>query len=84
MRERVRAILLVILILFFSSCYSYCYIPPPHTQMFGVREDGVEDDYYAIQKVLDCGGNIYFPPGVYRVGNTLHVIQSHTHLKIHH
>lgn len=52
-------------------------------QMFGAKGNGISDDREAIQKTLDHGGNIYFPKGIYRVSNTLHVLKSHTHLLLH-
>lgn len=32
---------------------------------YGVKGDGVTDDYAALQALLDLGGNIYLPPGTY-------------------
>lgn len=44
---------------------------------FGARGDGATDDYAAImaaQAVVDGrGGTLYFPPGTYAVGQTIHV-----------
>lgn len=40
------------------------YVTP---QMFGAIGDGEADDTEAIQKAIDGGGTVYFPPGVYMI-----------------
>ena len=44
------------------------YITP---QLYGAWANGIEDDTDAIQKALDHGGVIYFPPGRYKVTRCL-------------
>lgn len=39
----------------------------------GATGDGVTDDYAAIQALLDLGGALYFPPGDYRISQSLKV-----------
>lgn len=45
-------------------------------QMFGAVADGVADDTNAVQAALDCGGEIYFPAGRYKVTRQLNAIKS--------
>ncbi len=50
--------------------------PPPAIEPVGAKGDGVADDTAAIQLVLDrlqTGQTLYFPAGVYRITNTLHI-----------
>lgn len=37
---------------------------------FGAKGDGENDDSEAVQKALDCGFAVYFPPGIYKI-NTI-------------
>ncbi len=71
--------LIGVLMMIICSCATSRLTP----QMYGAKGDGVTDDYAAIQALLDVGGDIYFPAGIYRVSNVLHVTKSHTHLKLH-
>lgn len=63
-----------------NACSIHRQITP---HMFGAKADGKSDDHDAIQAALDRGGIIYFPAGVYRVSNTLHITKSNTHLILH-
>lgn len=36
---------------------------------FGAVGDGITDDTAAIQRAIDAGGAVYFPPGVYLSGS---------------
>lgn len=46
-------------------------VAPVTPQMFGAKADGVTDDTNAVQAALDCGGEIYFPAGRYKVTQQL-------------
>ena len=46
---------------------------------FGAVGDGVTSDTVAIQRAIDAGGEVIFPPGVYKSG-TLY-LRSHTGLR---
>jgi hypothetical protein len=55
------------------------YISVKH---YGIHGDGVHDDWNAIQSLVNQGGNIYFPKGIYLVSNTIHITRDHTHLRL--
>lgn len=43
---------------------------------FGAVGDGATDDTAAVQAALDCGLSVYFPQGLYKITETLHVRNS--------
>lgn len=57
---------------------------PFNVRRFGAVGDGVHDDSPAIQKALDAvpagGGTVFVPPGVYRLGQTVHFRRDSTRL----
>jgi hypothetical protein len=44
----------------------------------GAVGDGITDDTAAINRALSAGGEVYFPPGVYRVTSTLRIRSAST------
>lgn len=40
---------------------------------YGATGDGITDDTVALQQALDVGGNVYIPPGNYKITKTLYV-----------
>ena len=44
-----------------------------NVKALGAKGDGTTDDYAILQSALDAGGAIYFPPGDYRVSQSLKV-----------
>lgn len=42
-----------------------------NVKMFGAKGDGITDDTLAIQNAIDSGDIIYFPPGRYKITNTI-------------
>lgn len=71
------------LVTILNSCSTGRHISYKNVKEKYVYGDGKHDDWQAIQSLLDKGGNIYFPAGIYKVSNTLHITKSHTHLHLH-
>ena len=55
----------------------------PTPQQYGAVGDGVHDDRESIQKILNKGGDIYFPKGVYLISNAIFVKSPNTFLHLH-
>lgn len=49
-----------------------------NVKAFGAKGDGTTDDRAAIQSAINTGGEIYFPPGTYRVSSTLTLVDGVT------
>ena len=46
----------------------------PSARDFGALGDGLADDAPALQRALEaCGGRLYLPTGIYKIGKTLRV-----------
>lgn len=48
---------------------------------YGAKGDGSNDDTAEIQAALDAGGRVFFPPGDYKVTDTLEISESDTHIE---
>jgi putative cofactor-binding repeat protein len=77
-------VLFPLLVLFLLSCGDNTTnpiepkLPFKNVQDFGAIGDGKADDTMPINKALLGGGDVYFPPGTYRVSATLRVVSGTT------
>ena len=65
------------IVMFCASVIVVRAVPPVDVKAFGAMGDDIADDRIAIQNAIyslsSTGGTVYFPPGLYKVSNTIYV-----------